>query len=140
MIADEIVVNGASVNLNGNDTLARFIGNSSETYDFSGLEYLPEDWLGDVDKDGLFDIYEKVIDSDPLDSDTDDDGLPDGYEVLILGTNPRETDTDENGITDPDEDFDIDHLCNLDEYRNETQPFNSDTDDDALLDGDEVHT
>lgn len=139
IIADKIVINGSSVNINNNDTIARFIGTVSEPYDFSGLEYLPEDWLGDIDSDELFDIYEKVIDTDPFNPDTDSDELPDGYEVLALATDPLEVDTDLNGIWDKDEDFDSDNLSNLGEYQNGTKPFIPDTDEDGLLDGDEVH-
>ena len=65
IIADAIIINGRTVNINGNSNPARFIGTTSETYDFSGLEYLPETWLGDTDEDGLFDLYEKVIDTNP---------------------------------------------------------------------------
>ena len=140
IIADKIVINGNSVNINYKDDIAQFIGNTSEVYDFSGLEYLPDDWLGDTDEDGLFDIYEKVIDTDPLNPDTDGDGLPDGYEVITLNTDPLEIDTDGNGISDADEDFDNDNLNNLGEYQNLTEPFNPDTDDDGFLDGDEVYT
>lgn len=140
IIADKIVINGSSVNINYKDDIASFIGTTSEVYDFSGLEYLPEEWLGDTDEDWLFDIYEKVIDTDPFDSDTDDDGLPDGYEVITLNTDPLEIDTDENGISDADEDFDSDNLNNLGEYQNGTDPFNTDTDEDGFMDGDEVYT
>ena len=140
IIADKIVINGGSVNINYKENMAGFIGTESEKYDFSDLEYLPESWLGDTDKDELFDIYEKVIDTDPYDIDTDDDGLPDGYEVLTLNTDPLEVDTDENGISDADEDFDNDNLNNLGEYLNKTGPFNPDTDEDGLLDGDEIKT
>ena len=66
VIADKVVINGNCVNINSNDNIARFVGNISEAYDFSGLEYLPEEWLGDTDEDGLFDIYEKVIDNKKL--------------------------------------------------------------------------
>lgn len=140
IIADKIVINGSSININYKDDIAQFIGNTSEVYDFSGLEYLPEEWLGDTDEDELFDIYEKVIDTDPFDSDTDDDGLPDGYEVINLNTDPLEIDTDENGISDADEDFDSDNLSNLGEYNHGTEPFNPDTDEDGFMDGDEVYT
>lgn len=134
------MINGSSVNINYKNDIAQFIGNTSEVYDFSGLEYLPDDWLGDTDEDGLFDIYEKVIDTDPLNPDTDGDGLLDGYEVITLNTDPLEIDTDGNGISDADEDFDNDNLNNLGEYQNLTEPFNPDTDDDGFLDGDEVYT
>lgn len=118
IIADKIVINGSSVNINYKDDIASFIGTTSEVYDFSGLEYLPEEWLGDTDEDDLFDIYKKVINTDPFDPDTDDDELPDGYEVITLNTDPLEIDTDENGISDADEDFDNDNLRNLGEYQN----------------------
>jgi len=140
IIADEVIINGSNVNINCNDNIARFIGTTSEVYDFSGLEYLPEEWLGDTDLDDLFDIYEKVIDTDHLNPDTDFDELPDGYEVLTLNTDPLEVDTDLNGIWDKDEDFDSDNLSNLGEYQNKTEPFIPDSDEDGLLDGDEVHT
>lgn len=139
IIADRVVINGSSVNINCNDSIARFIGETSEEYDFSGLEYLPEEWLGDTDADALFDIYEKVIDSDPFNPDTDGDGLPDGYEVLTLNTDPLEIDTDGNGVLDGNEDFDTDNLVNIDEYHNQTRPFIPDTDEDGFVDGDEVH-
>lgn len=139
IIADQVVINGSSVNINCNDNVARFIETTSEYYDYSGLEHLPEEWLCDTDKDALFDIYEKVIDSDPFNPDTDGDSLPDGYEFLTLDTDPIEVDTDENGILDCDEDFDADNLINLGEYQYQTLPFTSDTDEDGLLDGDEVN-
>ena len=139
IIADQVVINGSSVNVNCNDNIARFIGETSEEYDFSDLEYLPEDWFGDTDADALFDIYEKVIDSDPFNPDTDGDGLPDGYEVLTLNTDPLEIDTDGNGVLDRNEDFDTDNLVNIDEYLYQTLPFTPDTDEDGFFDGDEVH-
>jgi hypothetical protein len=36
---------------------------------------------GDSDADGLSDEVERALGTDPLDRDTDDDGLPDGFEV-----------------------------------------------------------
>lgn len=140
IIADKIVINGGSVNINYKENMARFIGTESEVYDLNDIIYLPENWLGDTDKDDLFDIYEKVIDTDINNPDTDGDKLPDGYEVISLDTDPLEVDTDENGISDADEDFDNDNLNNLGEYLNKTGPFNPDTDEDGLLDGDEIKT
>lgn len=49
-------------------------------------------------------------------------------------------DSDENGITDDAEDFDSDGLNNLEEYLQETAPYNYDTDDDGLSDGEELKT
>ncbi|MFX1363187.1 MAG: hypothetical protein ACFE7A_07015, partial [Promethearchaeota archaeon] len=79
----------------------------------------------DTDDDGLLDGYEVSIGTDPLDADTDDDGLLDGYEVSI-GTDPLDADTDDDGLLDGIEDS-----CG-------TDPLDSDTDDDGLLDGEDV--
>ncbi len=38
--------------------------------------------------------------TDPLDPDTDNDGIPDGMEVAIYGTNPLDPDTDGDGVGD----------------------------------------
>jgi hypothetical protein len=43
-----------------------------------------------------------VVTSDPLEPDTDHDGLPDSLEQ-ILGSDPRERDTDQDGLLDYDE-------------------------------------
>jgi len=93
----------------------------------------------DSDEDGLPDIYEYIIGTDPQNPDTDGDGLPDGYEYFTLGTDPLKVDTDDNGISDADEDFDEDGLINLEEYLMDNNPWNPDTDGDGLSDGDEVH-
>ncbi|MFQ5557374.1 MAG: hypothetical protein ACE5GB_07695 [Acidimicrobiales bacterium] len=42
---------------------------------------------------------ELQIGTDPLDADTDDDGLSDGHELQI-GTDPLDADTDDDGIPD----------------------------------------
>jgi hypothetical protein len=44
-----------------------------------------------------------VRSTDPLDPDTDGDGLTDGDEVLVYGTDPLVPDTDGDGLTDGDE-------------------------------------
>ncbi len=38
--------------------------------------------------------------TDPLDPDTDNDGIPDGMEVVVYGTNPLDPDTDGDGVGD----------------------------------------
>ena len=65
------------------------------------------------DGDGLFDILEVTIGTDPFDADTDDDGLVDG--------NIGSEDLNVNGIVDP----------------GETDPLNPETDGDGILDGTE---
>ena len=62
---------------------------------------------------------------DPF-ADSDGDGLPDWYELLI-GTDPQNGDTDGDGLSDYDEVF-IYH----------TDPLNPDTDGDGFRDGEEV--
>ena len=39
--------------------------------------------------------------TDPLDADSDDDGLGDAQEVLVLGTDPLDTDSDDDGRATP---------------------------------------
>ncbi len=62
---------------------------------------------------------------DPL-LDSDGDGLPDWYELLI-GTDPNKPDTDGDGLSDFDEVF-----------VHRTDPLNSDSDGDGFSDGEEV--
>ncbi len=57
----------------------------------------------DSDKDGLDDVREKELGTDPNNPDTDGDGLSDGDEVLIWKTNPLNPDTDGDGFKDGDE-------------------------------------
>ena len=89
--------------------------------------------------------------TDPLESDTDGDGLSDAAE-LALGTNPNSVDSDGDGLPDGWEveygldplsvvgddgaqgDFDGDGLLNADEYAHGTNPALADTDGDGLSD------
>ncbi len=81
----------------------------------------------DSDKDGLDDVREKQIGTDPHNPDTDGDGLSDGDEVIVYKTNPLNPDTDGDGLSDGDEVL-IWH----------TNPLNPDTDGDGYPDGTEV--
>jgi len=85
-------------------------------------------WGPDSDGDGLSDGAEvNVYGSDPLDPDTDGDGIGDGAEVNVYGTDPDDPDTDGDGLADGAE-------VNL----HGTDPDDPDTDGDGLGDGDEV--
>lgn len=57
----------------------------------------------DSDKDGLDDVREQELGTDPNKADTDNDGLSDGDEVLIWKTDPLKADTDGDGYLDGDE-------------------------------------
>ena len=57
----------------------------------------------DTDRDGLSDLYEGTIDSNPFDSDSDSDGLRDGDEVGTYQSDPTNPDTDGDGHDDRSE-------------------------------------
>ncbi len=86
----------------------------------------------DSDSDGLTDLCEKELGTDPQNQDTDGDGLWDGdedinhnctYEANLNETNPFEPDTDMDGINDGFE------------LKYGTDPTNIDTDGDCIPDG-----
>ncbi|WP_244847025.1 Ig-like domain-containing protein [Cellulophaga lytica] len=91
----------------------------------------------DSDNDGLSDNEEAALGTDPNNPDTDGDSILDGQEVTD-NTNPLD-DCDSNGGTPLDtSDCDMDGLTNAQEAALGTDPFNSDSDGDLILDGKEV--
>lgn len=137
IIAQNVVIDGYGANINYSSSWADLVGTESEE-----LSWTFDDWqyLADTDDDGLPNLIEKEIGSDPYNPDTDGDNLPDGYEALTLETDPTKPDTDDNGVLDCDEDFDEDGLTNLQEYEQGTELYNDDTDGDGLKDGEEIYT
>ncbi len=114
---------------------------------------LPPTTVLDQDGDGLEDEQEAQLGTDPADPDTDDDGLSDGEENLIIGSDPLRADTDGDAFTDgyevqqgtdpldpedPDLDGDDDGLPDAVEADLGTDPGDPDSDNDGLLDGTEV--
>lgn len=79
----------------------------------------------DRDRDGISDEAELAIGSNPDAFDTDDDSIPDGFEVFGTGTRPELADSDGDGSPDNVE-LDLDSLATY-----------TDTDGDGLLDGQE---
>ncbi|MHA1949138.1 MAG: CARDB domain-containing protein [Candidatus Thorarchaeota archaeon] len=100
------------------------IQESDDRYDYfveRGIVYKGGKFKGDL-----------TAGSDPTVTDTDDDGLPDGWEVKF-GLSP--TDDGSNNIDNgPYGDPDDDNVINIDEYDDRTDPQDEDTDGDELPD------
>lgn len=106
----------------------------------------------DLDGDGLTNDLEAANNADPMNPDSDGDGLLDGEEVLTYQSNPQLVDSDSDGLSDSLEvwefgtspikaDTDDDGLSDTDELQTyETDPLVPDTDEDQLSDGYEVLT
>lgn len=87
--------------------------------------------MDETDSDIFF--FLESVDYATLPLDTDGDGLADVLED-ILGTNPNSVDTDNDGLSDYDEiNYDGDDTA----YNSaaDTDPLNPDTDNDGILDG-----
>ena len=127
-----------------------------EVTDLSGLS-LAEDFrwrfrvfaADDADNDGVPDELEAILGLDPLNRDTDGDGVLDGFEdfdmdglanlgEVILETDPTVADSDGNGILDGDEDRDADGLNDQQEILARTNPRSVDSDLDGWPDQDEL--
>ncbi len=103
--------------------------------DGDGLNNLREEELGtdptkkDTDGDSIPDYAEvKEHSTDPTEKDTDGDGLDDGAEIRDYGTKATVADTDQDGLSD---------YAEIHDYQ--TNPLVADTDDDSLPDGAEIN-
>ncbi len=100
---------------------------------------------GDPDGDGLTNAQEFNAKTDPLDRDSDGDGLVDGVETntgvyvsaLNTGTDPNNPDSDDDGLKDGVE---TDTGVFVSASDTGTDPHNPDTDTDGLEDGVETNT
>ncbi len=82
----------------------------------------PSDAAKDFDADGLTNLQEYNLGTNPRLADTDGDGIPDGQEVA-LSTNPLKADTDGDGLNDGDE------------LKRGLNPLLADSDGDGIPDG-----
>ncbi len=98
----------------------------ADTYGLGG------DGDADLDGDGLTNLQELKARTDPIEPDTDGDGLLDGAEVRPASGHP-----DSDPLL---ADTDDDELDDDSERRLGTQPRDRDTDDDGTIDGREVYT
>jgi|GEM_PF-912166 hypothetical protein len=87
----------------------------------------PSDDELDDDGDGLTNAEESDLGTDPLDPDSDNDGLFDREEVKLYKTNPNSSDHDGDGLSDYEE---------INEWG--TDPLDPDSDNDGYKDGQEV--
>jgi hypothetical protein len=78
--------------------------------------------LDDPDQDGLSTLAEASLGTDPMNADTNGDGIPDGA-AFSLGISATNLDVDGDGVS------------NLLERSQGTDPFNPDTDGDGVSDG-----
>jgi len=129
----------------GNDEEISYEIDGTSSKGFFRLKYttmpIPEGYTldtADFDGDSLSNVDEinppppllASAATDPLNPDTDGDGLNDGWEVQH-GLNPTQP-------SEPTLDADNDGLTNLEEYQHGTDPNNTDSDGDGLTDGEEV--
>lgn len=81
----------------------------------------------DSDGDGLTDVIENRLGTDKNKTDSDNDGIIDGEELMGWGTNPLKLDSDNDGLSDYNE---------VKAYG--TDPLKPDSDEDGFADGWEV--
>lgn len=93
----------------------------------------------DLDGDGLYTSEEDYYGTDPNNTDSDFDGVSDGWEIQMMYF-PTEADSDLNGVLDGDEDYDEDGIINRDEETYLTYPNATDSDFDGLNDYEEIFT
>ena len=116
-----------SINIDGDDDGDGMPNWWERLYRLNHLD--PSDAPLDRDGDGLTNLQEYQLSTDPTRSDSDADGVDDFDETQVHGTDPNEADTDGDGLDDGDE---------INVYF--TDPLNDDTDGDGITDGDEVNT
>ncbi|MEC8609543.1 MAG: ELWxxDGT repeat protein [Candidatus Thermoplasmatota archaeon] len=111
---------------NGLDPNDSADGEAEICFHDAGVWVCPNELIIDPDLDGLSNIQEYQIGTNPQVEDTDSDGLPDGWEVSY-GLDPLTHDSSTDG--------DSDQLTALQEFGLGSNPNSDDTDGDNLPDG-----
>ncbi|MBT7164140.1 MAG: hypothetical protein HN904_15265, partial [Victivallales bacterium] len=136
--ATYLVVPDAAIDLAGTATAAGTDGHADWTtkdgvLDFQGMD--------DADGDGLPDWFEALYSASTTamvpNGDVDSDGLTNLYEYYCR-TSPNGEDTDNDGTLDGQEDFDGDGLSNSEEQNYQSDPTAMDSDDDGVDDKAEI--
>ncbi len=96
------------------------------------------DGLEDFDADNVTNYHEGRFGTDPFAADTDDDQLPDEYEIQFGELDQTSADTNDDGVPDGDWDVDEDGLTNREELEAGTNPVLADEDHDGLNDSREL--
>ena len=137
LIDTDLLPDYYEINVLGTDPLNNDSDSSKTTVNEAGNGI--QDDMEDFDNDGLINCMEFLYQTDPFKNDTDEDGLPDLFEIGLSHTSPISTDSDSNNVSDANEDPDHDGLTNLEEFMAGTDPLVKDSDMDSLSDGEEVH-
>ncbi len=129
-----------------------FIGGNEAWWTLGlGVAYSGKSCSKDSDGDGITDCDEEMLGLNPLDKDTDKDGLEDGSEMNKYNTDPKKADSDGDKLKDGEEvityatnplleDTDSDGLNDFDEVITfKTDPLKTDSDGDKLSDSKEIN-
>jgi outer membrane protein OmpA-like peptidoglycan-associated protein len=120
-----------------NQTLAASINSKKNDSTSSAITIKESSRVIDTDSDGLSDLEEARLGTDPLLKDTDEDSIPDNEEVGVNLDSPL--DSDEDNIIDAlDPDDDNDGITTLTEEKIGTSSLRADTDDDGISDAIEI--
>lgn len=65
-------------------------------------------WMEDRDGDGIFSRQERLLGTNDLVADSDNDGLDDFFEIFVAHTDPNKPDTDGDGVIDGKDAYPLD--------------------------------
>ncbi len=156
LIAQKVTVEANGINGGMNQEMAQFIGTEYNVIEGGAGNDNPAkpenpdpeepeptdpdiDWSVDTDGDGLPDVLEEEIGTDPEAADTDGDGLSDYEEAFTTGTDPLNPSSVQTGVSDAAADSDGDGISNREELDKGLSPANTDSDYDGISDYDELY-